>query len=104
MKPVHSPTIGWVTPNNGGSSTSSSPTMLRTMGEGDSGHSRDLDEVRRMLFPTLSPAEGWARIDRAIQGATDDDRWASIEEAAKQQDLSADLLERLRKSAEKEME
>jgi hypothetical protein len=78
--------------------------MLGTMSEGDSGRSRELDEVRRILFPTLSPAEGWARIDRAIDGATDDDRWASIEEAAKRQDLSADLLERLRKSDETEME
>jgi hypothetical protein len=76
--------------------------MLRMMSEGDSGHSRDLDEVRRMLFPTLSPAEGWARIDRAIQGASDEDHWAAIEEAAKQQDLNTDLLERLQTSHEQE--
>lgn len=69
-----------------------------------SGRSRELDEVRRMLFPTLSPAEGWARIDRAIQGATDDVHWAVIEEAAKQHDLSADLLRLLQMSREKEME
>jgi hypothetical protein len=70
------------------------------MGEVDNGHSRELDDVRRMLFPDLSPEDGWARIDRAIQGASDEKRWAAIEEAAKTQDLSAYLVERLRELGE----
>ena len=87
--------------------------MLSLMDEGDSNHSRELDEVRRMLFPRLSAEEGWAHIDRAVRGAADGERWAAIEEvakrhrltdlewaaieeAARQQDLPADLLERLR--------
>lgn len=74
--------------------------MLRTMSKRDTGHSGELDEVRRMLFPKLSPEEGWARIDRAIRGAADDEHWAAIEETAKQQDLSADLLRQLRKLRE----
>ena len=32
-------------------------SMLRLMGERDSGHSPELDEVRRMLFPHLTPDE-----------------------------------------------
>ena len=93
--------------------------MLCIMDERDGGHSRELDEVRRILFPSLSREEGWARIDRAIRDAADDARWAAIEDAAKQrplsdqewaaleeaarqQDLSTDLLDRLRTSREKD--
>jgi hypothetical protein len=74
------------------------------MPDADSGHSRELDEVRRMLFPALSPEEGWARIDRAIQDAADEDRWAAIEETARQESLSVDLLRRLRKPRENDRE
>jgi hypothetical protein len=86
--------------------------MLCVMDERGGGHSGELDEVRRILFPSLSPEEGWARIDRAIRDAADDGRWAAIEDAAKQrplsdqewaaledaarqQDLNAGLLDRL---------
>jgi hypothetical protein len=91
------------------------------MGERDSGHSPELDEARRMLFPFLTAEEGWAHIDRSIRGAADaerwarieevarrrrltDEEWAAIEEAARQQDLSADLLNRLREAREKDRE
>jgi hypothetical protein len=74
------------------------------MSNADSGRSRELDEVRRMLFPALSPEEGWARIDRAIQDADDDDRWAAIEETARHEHLSIDLLRRLRSLREKDRE
>ena len=95
--------------------------MLSLMDKGDSDHSRELDAVRQMLFPTLSAEKGWARIDRAIRGAADSERWAAIEEAAnrrrltdlewaaieeaaRQQDLPADLLERLREARMRDRE
>ena len=34
----------------------------------------ELDQVRRLLFPTLSPEEGWARIEGALAGAKDEER------------------------------
>jgi hypothetical protein len=71
------------------------PTIV-VVRESDRGHSPELDEVRRMLFPALSPDEGWARIDRAIRGAADDEHWAAIEETARQEDLSGDLISQLR--------
>ncbi len=54
-------------------------------------HSPDLDQVRRMLFPQLPEAEGWARIDAAVSGAADPQRIAAIERLASR-DLSNDLL------------
>jgi hypothetical protein len=71
---------------------------------GSNHHSRELDEVRRMLFPNLSPEEGWTRIDRAVEGASDQERWAAIEQTAKMQDLSADLLKQLRELREGDRE
>ena len=53
--------------------------------------SPELDEVRRMLFPGLSPDDGWARIDQAIRGAADPEKQAAIEALARR-DLPADLL------------
>ena len=53
--------------------------------------SAELDEVRRMLFPALSPDDGWDRIDRAIRGAADPEKQAAIEALA-ERDRSADLL------------
>ena len=57
-----------------------------------------------MLFPTLSPEEGWARIDRAIELAEDDEHWAAIEDEAKQKNLSADLLTLLRSASQTNLE
>jgi hypothetical protein len=57
--------------------------------------SPELDEVRRMLFPGLSPEEGWARIDQAIRGAADPEKQAAIEALA-ERDLPADLLASLK--------
>jgi hypothetical protein len=66
------------------------------MGEREGGRSRELDEVRRMLFPDLSPEEGWQRIDLASDGASDAERWARIEEIAQSRDVTAELVARIR--------
>jgi len=67
-------------------------------------HSPELDNVRRILFPALSPEDGWARIDRAIQDAADDEHWAAIEETANQENQNLDLLGQLRKLRQKDRE
>lgn len=58
------------------------------------GHTPELEQVRRLLFPHLPPAEGWARIDAAIEGASDPARTEAIERLAS--GLDAALLARLR--------
>jgi len=65
------------------------------MSDAEADRSPELDRVRRMLFPQLSEAEGWARIDGAIDGAADSQRFAAIERLAKG-DLNDDLLSLLR--------
>jgi hypothetical protein len=65
------------------------------MSESEADRSPELDRVRRMLFPQLPPAEGWARIDAAFRGAADPQRTAAIERLASG-DLSEDLLSLLR--------
>jgi hypothetical protein len=57
--------------------------------------SPELDEVRRMLFPGLSPDDGWARIDQAFRGAADPRKQAAIEALAGQ-DLPDDVFSGLR--------
>jgi hypothetical protein len=44
--------------------------------------SPELDAVRRLLFPNLTTADGWERIDRAFSGAADPKRVQAIEERA----------------------
>jgi hypothetical protein len=56
----------------------------------------ELDQVRRLLFPTLPPEEGWARIEGALAGAKDDERIEAIESLA-EGDLTADLIAVLRR-------
>jgi hypothetical protein len=56
----------------------------------------ELDQVRRLLFPTLPPEEGWARIEGALAGAEEEDRIDAIEELAGR-DLTADLVAALRR-------
>ena len=41
--------------------------------------SAELDQVRAMLFPGLSAADGWAKIDWAIGRATDPAKQTAIE-------------------------
>jgi hypothetical protein len=52
--------------------------------------SPELDEVRRLLFPNLRPAKGWALIDRAFSGASDPRRVRRIEERAKRLEIERD--------------
>ncbi len=66
------------------------------MPENPSGRTPELDQVRRLLFPTLPPDEGWARIEGALAGAKDDERLDAIEELAGQ-DLTAELIAALRR-------
>ena len=56
----------------------------------------ELDRVRRLLFPTLPPEEGWSRIEGALAGAKDEERIDAIEELAGQ-DLTAELIAALRR-------
>ena len=44
--------------------------------------SPELDQVRQMLFPRLSPEEGWARIDKVFERAADPERIDAIERRA----------------------
>ena len=62
------------------------------MDERDCGRSPELERVRELLFPDLSPEEGDARVDAALAGAADDERWQRIEELARRQELDAALL------------
>jgi hypothetical protein len=55
------------------------------------GRTPELDQVRRLLFPSLPPEEGWARIENALAGAKDDERIDAIENLA-EGDLTADLI------------
>ncbi len=56
----------------------------------------ELDQVRRLLFPTLPPEEGWARIEGALAGAKDEERIDAIEELAGR-DLTAELIAAIRR-------
>ena len=52
------------------------------MSEPDSRRSPELDQVRQMLFPRLSPEDGWARIDAVFERAADPERIEAIERRA----------------------
>ena len=47
--------------------------------------SPELDEVRRLLFPRLSEKDGWAKIDRAFEGAADPRKREAIETLARRE-------------------
>ena len=61
----------------------------------DAARSPELDQVRQLLFPGLPAEEGWAKIDAAFAGASDERRVEAIEALASG-DLSQDLLEAIR--------
>jgi hypothetical protein len=60
------------------------------------GRTPELDQVRRLLFPSLPPEEGWARIEAALARAKDEERVEAIEDLA-EGDLTADLVAALRR-------
>jgi hypothetical protein len=47
--------------------------------------SPELDEVRRLLFPRLSEADGWAKIERAFERAADPQKQEAIEAYARRE-------------------
>jgi hypothetical protein len=51
--------------------------------------SPELDEVRRLLFPSLSEDDGWAKIERAFRGAADPRKQEAIETYARLEPSSA---------------
>jgi hypothetical protein len=51
----------------------------------------ELDQVRRLLFPSLPPEDGWARVERALAGAQDEERIDAIEGLVGR-DLTAELI------------
>lgn len=57
--------------------------------------SSDLEQVRPLLIPQLSPEEGRRRIEAALAGAADDERAKRIEELAEDPDLAEELVRRL---------
>jgi hypothetical protein len=71
------------------------------MSDDEGSRSPDLDQVRQMLFPNLPPADGWARIDAALAGASDPERVDAIERLAGA-DLSGDLSAVIRRLREQE--
>jgi len=64
--------------------------------ENPQGRTPELDQVRRLLFPTLPPEEGSARIEGALAGAKDEERLDAIEDLA-EGDLTADLIAALKR-------
>ena len=65
------------------------------MRQDEGGRSGDLERLRLMLFPRLSPEEGQRRIDAALEGASDADRAKRIEELASDPDLVDEIFRRL---------
>jgi hypothetical protein len=51
----------------------------------------ELDQVRRLLFPSLPPEDGWARVEGALAGAQDEERIDAIEGLVGR-DLTAELI------------
>ena len=62
------------------------------MDERDCGRSPELTRVREILFPDVPPDEGDARVDAALAGAADDERWGRIEALAEREQLDAALV------------
>jgi hypothetical protein len=65
----------------------------------ESERSPELDQLRRMLFPRLSPEDGWRRIETALERAADCERSARVEQLARDPDLAEEMLRRLRRRA-----
>lgn len=66
------------------------------MSRDEPARSAELEEVRELLFPHLSPEEGWRRIDAALERADDAARANRVEELAEDATLGDELLHRIR--------
>jgi hypothetical protein len=66
--------------------------------------SPELDKVRRLLFPKLPPEEGWKQMDAALEGASDPEKRAAIDQIADEEDLDEALRRELRKLLEPPLE
>jgi len=61
--------------------------------------------VRQLLFPDIPAAEGRERVQNAIAGAADTDRWERIERiAADEPEMLRDLIEELRATSAAELD
>jgi hypothetical protein len=76
--------------------------MLCVVRDAENPRSSELEELRLMLFPRLSPAEGRRRIDAAFEGAADRGRVERIERLANDPDLAEELVRRLRELRDNE--
>jgi len=65
------------------------------MSDSHAGRSKELEELRFLLFPNLSREEGWRRIDAAFEAATDTERAERIDRLASDPDLDAELFRAL---------
>jgi hypothetical protein len=67
------------------------------MSGGEQRRSAELEKVRLMLFPNLSPEEGWRRIDAALERGSDTKRADRVEDLAEDPELDEELLRALAK-------
>jgi hypothetical protein len=73
------------------------------MAGGEHRRSLELELVRDLLFAHVSPEEGWRRIDAALDGAADAQRFARIERLAEAPDLDEELLRTVRSLRDDEL-
>jgi hypothetical protein len=69
--------------------------ILYAMSDPQHGRSKELEQLRFLLFPHLSREEGRRRIDAAFDAATDSDRAERIDRLASDPDLDAELVRTL---------
>jgi hypothetical protein len=74
--------------------------ILWGMAHEENRQSAELERLRAMLFPGLSPEEGRRRIDAALEGATDSERAQRIEALANDPALLDELFGRLARQRE----
>jgi hypothetical protein len=62
------------------------------MSDREMGRSKELENLRCLLFPNLSREEGWRRIDAAFDAATDSERAERVDRLVSDPDLDGELL------------
>jgi hypothetical protein len=73
------------------------------MSDPEGSRSKELEELRLMLFPKLSREEGRRRIDAAFEGAADSERSARIDALASELELGEELRRRIRELRQDEL-